>query len=90
MYRHRFTYFTDALVPVYNRAFEVLAGGAHEAFRTRVIESASLPWGVKKGSFRLLSWKGTPVKIAVSIVQILGASVILLFGASLFIAAVLG
>jgi hypothetical protein len=26
LYRHRFTHFTDALIPVYNRLFEVLAG----------------------------------------------------------------
>jgi ubiquinone/menaquinone biosynthesis C-methylase UbiE len=38
MYRHRFTHFTDALIPVYNRVFKVLAGRRHEAFREHVIE----------------------------------------------------
>jgi ubiquinone/menaquinone biosynthesis C-methylase UbiE len=42
MYRYRFTYFTDALVPVYNRAFELLAGRAHERCRERVLELAAL------------------------------------------------
>jgi ubiquinone/menaquinone biosynthesis C-methylase UbiE len=42
MYRHRFTHFTDALIPVYNRLFEVLAGRKHEAFRRHVLELADL------------------------------------------------
>jgi ubiquinone/menaquinone biosynthesis C-methylase UbiE len=42
MYRHRFTHFTDALIPVYNRLFEVLAGRRHEAFRRHVLELADL------------------------------------------------
>jgi ubiquinone/menaquinone biosynthesis C-methylase UbiE len=42
MYRHRFTDFTDALIPVYNWAFRALAGRAHEAFRGRVLELAAL------------------------------------------------
>jgi ubiquinone/menaquinone biosynthesis C-methylase UbiE len=42
LYRHRFTHFTDALIPVYNRLFEVLAGRRHEAFRAHVIELAAL------------------------------------------------
>jgi ubiquinone/menaquinone biosynthesis C-methylase UbiE len=41
MYRHRFTDFTDALVPVYNRAFRVLMGRAHDTFRERVLELAA-------------------------------------------------
>jgi ubiquinone/menaquinone biosynthesis C-methylase UbiE len=42
MYRHRFTHFTDALIPVYNRLFEVLAGREHEMFRQHVLELAAL------------------------------------------------
>jgi SAM-dependent methyltransferase len=42
LYRHRFPYFTDALVPVYNRAFEVLAGRANESFR--VCSVTDLPY----------------------------------------------
>jgi ubiquinone/menaquinone biosynthesis C-methylase UbiE len=49
LYRHRFTRFTDALIPVYNRLFEVLAGRQHEAFRRHVLELAAL-----KGDERLL------------------------------------
>jgi ubiquinone/menaquinone biosynthesis C-methylase UbiE len=49
LYRHRFTHFTDALIPVYNRLFEVLAGREHEMFRQRVLELAAL-----KGDERLL------------------------------------
>jgi hypothetical protein len=45
MYRHRFTYFTDALIPIYNRLFVVLAGHRHEAFRKRVLELAALEGG---------------------------------------------
>jgi ubiquinone/menaquinone biosynthesis C-methylase UbiE len=45
MYRHGFTYFTDALVPIYNRVFVVLAGHRHEAFRKRVLELAALEGG---------------------------------------------
>ena len=41
MYRHRFTDFTDALIPVYNRVFRVLMGRAHDTFRERVLELAS-------------------------------------------------
>jgi ubiquinone/menaquinone biosynthesis C-methylase UbiE/Zn finger protein HypA/HybF involved in hydrogenase expression len=33
---------TDALVPVYNQLFEVLAGREHETFRRRVLELAAL------------------------------------------------
>lgn len=42
LYRHRFTHFTDALIPVYNRLFEVLAGHEHEAFRQHVLEVGAL------------------------------------------------
>ena len=42
MYRHRFTDFTDALIPVYNWGFEVLAGRKHEAFREHVLGLAVL------------------------------------------------
>jgi ubiquinone/menaquinone biosynthesis C-methylase UbiE len=42
MYRHRFTHFTDALIPVYNWGFNVLAGRGHEAFRRHVLELADL------------------------------------------------
>jgi ubiquinone/menaquinone biosynthesis C-methylase UbiE len=45
MYRHRFTHFTDALIPVYNWLFEVLAGHEHEAFRRHVLELANLQGG---------------------------------------------
>jgi ubiquinone/menaquinone biosynthesis C-methylase UbiE len=41
-YRHRFTQFTDALVPIYNPLFAVLAGRRHEAFRDHVLELAAL------------------------------------------------
>jgi ubiquinone/menaquinone biosynthesis C-methylase UbiE len=41
-YRHRFTDFTDVLIPVYNWGFRVLGGHKHEAFRQRVIELAEL------------------------------------------------
>ena len=40
-YRHRFTHFTDALIPVYNWGFRVLAGRQHEAFREHILELAS-------------------------------------------------
>jgi ubiquinone/menaquinone biosynthesis C-methylase UbiE len=43
-YRHRFTTFTDALIPVYNWLFQALAGRRHEEFRQHVIELARL-WG---------------------------------------------
>jgi nickel/cobalt exporter len=46
--------------------------------------------GAKKGSLKLLSRKGAAIGTAVSILQFLGAFVILLFGASLFIVTVLG
>jgi ubiquinone/menaquinone biosynthesis C-methylase UbiE len=42
LYRHRFTHFTDALIPVYNWGFRVLAGRRHEAFREHVLELAAL------------------------------------------------
>jgi ubiquinone/menaquinone biosynthesis C-methylase UbiE len=42
LYRHRFTYFTDTLSPIYNRLFTVLAGRRHEAFREQVLELATL------------------------------------------------
>jgi ubiquinone/menaquinone biosynthesis C-methylase UbiE len=42
LYRHRFTHFTDALIPVYNWGFNVLGGRGHEAFRRRVLELAAL------------------------------------------------
>ncbi|HUV90072.1 MAG TPA: methyltransferase domain-containing protein [Anaerolineae bacterium] len=42
LYRYRFTHFTDALIPIYNRLFEVLAGRQHEAFREHVLELAAL------------------------------------------------
>ena len=45
LYRHRFTHFTDALIPVYNRLFEVLAGRKHEMFRQHVLELAALEGG---------------------------------------------
>jgi ubiquinone/menaquinone biosynthesis C-methylase UbiE len=41
MYRHRFTDFTDALIPVYNRGFRVLMGAAHDAFREHVLALAA-------------------------------------------------
>jgi ubiquinone/menaquinone biosynthesis C-methylase UbiE len=41
MYRHRFTGFTDSLIPVYDRVFRVLMGRAHDAFRDRVLELAA-------------------------------------------------
>jgi ubiquinone/menaquinone biosynthesis C-methylase UbiE len=49
IYRHRFTRFTDALIPVYNWGFRVLAGREHETFRQHVLELAAL-----KGDERLL------------------------------------
>jgi ubiquinone/menaquinone biosynthesis C-methylase UbiE len=39
-YRHLFTSLTDALIPIYNRVFEVLAGSAYRAFRDRVLSLA--------------------------------------------------
>jgi ubiquinone/menaquinone biosynthesis C-methylase UbiE len=42
LYRHRFTHFTDALIPVYNWGFRVLGGRSHEAFRRHVLELAAL------------------------------------------------
>jgi ubiquinone/menaquinone biosynthesis C-methylase UbiE len=41
MYRHRFTDFTDTLIPVYNWAFRVLMGRAHDTFRERMLELAA-------------------------------------------------
>jgi ubiquinone/menaquinone biosynthesis C-methylase UbiE len=55
MYRHRFTHFTDALIPIYNRLFEVLAGRKHEAFRRHVLELVAL----KDGEFLLDAGCGT-------------------------------
>ena len=45
LYRHRFTDFTDALIPVYNWGFEVLAGRQHEAFRRHLLELTALAGG---------------------------------------------
>jgi ubiquinone/menaquinone biosynthesis C-methylase UbiE len=45
LYRHRFTRFTDALIPIYNHLFEVLAGREHERFRQHVLELAALESG---------------------------------------------
>jgi ubiquinone/menaquinone biosynthesis C-methylase UbiE len=45
LYRHRFTDFTDALIPVYNWGFEVLAGRQHEAFRQHILELTALVGG---------------------------------------------
>ena len=42
LYRHRFTDFTDALIPIYNWLVKVLAGRQHEAFREHVLELAAL------------------------------------------------
>jgi ubiquinone/menaquinone biosynthesis C-methylase UbiE len=42
LYRHCFTDFTDALIPIYNWLFKVLAGRQHEAFREHVLELAAL------------------------------------------------
>jgi ubiquinone/menaquinone biosynthesis C-methylase UbiE len=41
MYRHRFTDFTDALIPVYDRLFNIVMGKSNEAFRRRVLELAA-------------------------------------------------
>jgi SAM-dependent methyltransferase len=41
-YKHRFTYFTDALIPVYNWLFTVLAGRRNEEFRQYIVDLASL------------------------------------------------
>jgi ubiquinone/menaquinone biosynthesis C-methylase UbiE len=48
-YRHRFTRFTDALIPIYNQLFTVLARRQHEAFRRHLLELTELA-----GSERLL------------------------------------
>jgi ubiquinone/menaquinone biosynthesis C-methylase UbiE len=48
-YRHRFTHFTDALIPIYNWGFKVLGGRGHEAFRQRIVDLAAL-----KGNERML------------------------------------
>jgi ubiquinone/menaquinone biosynthesis C-methylase UbiE len=45
MYSHRITDFTDALIPIYDRLFGAFMGRAHEAFRERVLELASLQPG---------------------------------------------
>jgi cyclopropane fatty-acyl-phospholipid synthase-like methyltransferase len=42
VYRHRFTHFTDTLIPVYNWGFNVLGGRGRETFRRRVLELAAL------------------------------------------------
>jgi ubiquinone/menaquinone biosynthesis C-methylase UbiE len=42
MYRHRFTDFTDALIPIYDWLFKALAGHKHEEFRQHVVELAGL------------------------------------------------
>jgi ubiquinone/menaquinone biosynthesis C-methylase UbiE len=41
MYRHRFTDFTDALIPVYDWVFHVLLGQANEVFRKLILELAA-------------------------------------------------
>ena len=41
-YRHRFTDFTDALIPVYNWGFRVIGGRVHQAFRQHIVELATL------------------------------------------------
>jgi ubiquinone/menaquinone biosynthesis C-methylase UbiE len=41
-YKHRFTHFTDALIPIYNWLFSILAGRRHDEFRQHVIDLASL------------------------------------------------
>jgi ubiquinone/menaquinone biosynthesis C-methylase UbiE len=41
-YRHRFTDFTDALIPVYNWGFRSLGGRKHEAFRQHIVELSRL------------------------------------------------
>lgn len=56
-YRHRFTCLTDALIPVYNRLFEVLAGPMHERFRRNVIALA----GLKSGESLLDAGCGTGI-----------------------------
>jgi len=45
LYRHRFTHFTDTLIPIYNRLFDVLAGRKHEVFRRHVLELGALEGG---------------------------------------------
>ncbi|MBN1437949.1 MAG: methyltransferase domain-containing protein [Anaerolineales bacterium] len=45
MYRHRFTDFTNALIPVYDKLFHAWMGKAHEQFRGRVLELAALRSG---------------------------------------------
>lgn len=42
MYQHHFTYFTEALIPIYNRLFAVLARRRHEAFREHILELVAL------------------------------------------------
>ena len=44
-YRHRFTHFTDALIPIYNWVFRMLGGRKNEVFRQRIIELARLCGG---------------------------------------------
>jgi ubiquinone/menaquinone biosynthesis C-methylase UbiE len=41
-YRHHFTDFTDALIPVYNWGFRVFGGCAHEAFRQHIVKLTAL------------------------------------------------
>lgn len=50
LYRHCFTHFTDALIPVHNLGFRVLAEQQQEAFRQHVLELAAL-----EGDERLLA-----------------------------------
>jgi ubiquinone/menaquinone biosynthesis C-methylase UbiE len=45
LYRHRFTHFTDALIPVYNWGFRVLGGRKHKVFRQHVLELVALERG---------------------------------------------
>jgi ubiquinone/menaquinone biosynthesis C-methylase UbiE len=42
LYRHRFTDFTDALIPIYNWVFRMIGGRGHEAFRQHIVELAAL------------------------------------------------
>ena len=46
-YRHRFTHFTDALIPIYNWGFRVPGGHKNEVFRQRIIELAGQGAGTK-------------------------------------------
>jgi nickel/cobalt exporter len=68
----------------------ILTAAMSMGMATTIAVIGLIALGAKKGSFKLLSWKGAPVGTAVSILQLLGASVILLFGVSLFIVTALG